>query len=74
MLSSTVDSSFTTTSPSSHGVCVCVCVFTDPSEQGNAEQKSKLGEDLLRMFLNEINTDVTIQVGHLALRESPLSI
>ncbi|XP_063877546.1 uncharacterized protein LOC135109801 isoform X2 [Scylla paramamosain] len=40
----------------------------NPSEQGNAEQKSKLGEDLLRMFLNEINTDVTIQIGEKRIR------
>ncbi|KAG0721269.1 BTB/POZ domain-containing protein 8 [Chionoecetes opilio] len=33
------------------------------SEQGSSEHKSKLGEDLLQMFLNEVNTDVTIQVG-----------
>ncbi|XP_071546942.1 uncharacterized protein [Panulirus ornatus] len=35
----------------------------EPSDQGNTEPRSRLGEDLLRMFLNEINTDVTIQIG-----------
>ncbi|KAK7012940.1 P-TEFb-associated cyclin-dependent protein kinase Cdk9, partial [Halocaridina rubra] len=40
----------------------------DPSDQGGSEPCSRLGEDLLRMFLNEINTDVTIQIGEKRIR------
>ncbi|XP_050712167.1 uncharacterized protein LOC126996093 isoform X3 [Eriocheir sinensis] len=40
----------------------------NPSDQGSSEHKSKLGEDLLRMFLNEVNTDVTIQIGEKRIR------
>ncbi|KAK8726506.1 hypothetical protein OTU49_010283 [Cherax quadricarinatus] len=40
----------------------------EPSDQGSKEPCSRLGEDLLRMFLNEINTDVTIQIGEKRIR------
>ncbi|XP_066978528.1 serine-rich adhesin for platelets isoform X2 [Macrobrachium rosenbergii] len=40
----------------------------EPSDQGGTESCSQLGEDLLRMFLNEINTDVTIQIGEKRIR------
>nr|XP_045583613.1 serine/arginine repetitive matrix protein 2-like isoform X1 [Procambarus clarkii] len=39
-----------------------------PSDQGDKEPCSRLGEDLLRMFLNEINTDVAIQIGEKRIR------
>ncbi|XP_042206870.1 uncharacterized protein LOC121855816 isoform X2 [Homarus americanus] len=40
----------------------------EPTDQGNTEPCSRLGEDLLHMFLNEINTDVTIQIGEKRIR------
>ncbi|KAK4302836.1 hypothetical protein Pmani_025094 [Petrolisthes manimaculis] len=40
----------------------------DHQEQGTSDSKSTLGEDLLRMFVNEINTDVTIQIGEKRIR------
>ncbi|XP_068204485.1 serine-rich adhesin for platelets isoform X2 [Palaemon carinicauda] len=40
----------------------------ETSDQTGPESCSQLGEDLLRMFLNEINTDVTIQIGEKRIR------
>lgn len=40
----------------------------EPSDQPGSDPHSRLGEDLLRMFENEINTDVTIQIGEKRIR------
>ncbi|CAL4106999.1 unnamed protein product, partial [Meganyctiphanes norvegica] len=40
----------------------------EPSSDQNGSECSRLGEDLLRMFVNEISTDVTIQIGEKKIR------